>query len=47
MRDGARRPRVEFAARHSGGIGAPPGSTTRPCQELADDLSALKQAEGR
>ena len=21
----------------SGGVGAPPGSTTRPCQELADD----------
>jgi hypothetical protein len=24
-------------ARHSGGAGAPPGSTMRPCQELADD----------
>jgi hypothetical protein len=24
---------------HSGGAGAPPGSTMRPCQELADDLS--------
>jgi hypothetical protein len=24
------------ATRHSGGIGAPPGTTTSPCQELAD-----------
>jgi len=36
-RDEARRPRVWFATRHPGGAGAPPGSTTRPCQELADD----------
>jgi hypothetical protein len=27
-------------ARHSGGAGAPPGSTKRPCQELADDRKA-------
>jgi hypothetical protein len=33
----ARRPRVWFAARHPGSAGAPPGSTTRPRQELADD----------
>ena len=26
-------------ASHSGGDGAPPGPITRPCQELADDLS--------
>ena len=24
------------ATRHSGGIGAPPGTTRSPCQELAD-----------
>ncbi len=24
--------------RHSGDAGAPPGTTTSPCQELADDL---------
>ena len=29
-----------IAIRHSGGIGAPPGLTTRPCQELADDREA-------
>jgi len=34
-----RRPRVGFADRYSGGAGAPPVPTTRPCQELADDLS--------
>jgi hypothetical protein len=33
-RDGARRPRVWFASRHSGGVGAPPVPNTRPCQEL-------------
>ena len=27
-------------ARYSGGAGAPPGSTKRPCQELADDRKA-------
>jgi hypothetical protein len=27
-------------AGHSGGAGAPPGSTKRPCQELADDRKA-------
>jgi hypothetical protein len=26
--------------RHPGGAGAPPGSTKRPCQELADDRLA-------
>ena len=31
-----RRPRAIFAGSHPGGAGAPPGSTTRPCQELAD-----------
>ena len=30
-------PRAWFAAKRSGGAGASPGSTTRPCQELADD----------
>ena len=28
---------------HSGGAGAPPGSTKRPCQELADDRKAQSQ----
>ena len=31
---------------HSGGAGAPPGSTTRPCQELADDLGVPLPASG-
>jgi ribosomal protein L44E len=31
-----RRPRARFAPSHSGGVGAPPGDTTIPCQELAD-----------
>ena len=31
-----RRPRARFAAAHSGCVGAPPGDTTVPCQELAD-----------
>src|SRR5581483_7469877 len=37
-RDGVRRPAGFVATRHSGGTGAPPGTTTSPCQELADDL---------
>src|SRR5690349_8337799 len=32
-----RRPRTRLAILHSGGVGAPPGDTTIPCQELADD----------
>jgi hypothetical protein len=32
--------------RHSGGIGAPPGATTSPCQELADDLGFALPAFG-
>ena len=35
-RDEVRRPRASFALRHSGGVGAPPGTTTSPCQELAE-----------
>jgi hypothetical protein len=31
-----RRPRVWFAATHSGDGGAPPGGTMASCQELAD-----------
>jgi len=31
-----RRPRASLASSHSGGVGAPPGVTTHPCQELAD-----------
>ncbi len=37
-RDGVRRPAGFVATKHSGGTGAPPGTTTSPCQELADDL---------
>jgi hypothetical protein len=36
MRCGALR--TGFADRHSGGGGAPPGTTKSPCQELADGL---------
>jgi hypothetical protein len=35
--DGMRRPRAGFADRPPGGAGAPPGVTTDPCEELADD----------
>ena len=36
---GCGAPRVRSRkARHSGGGGAPPGLTKKPCQELADDL---------
>ena len=35
-----RRPRARFAAAHSGCVGAPPGDTTAPCQELADGRRA-------
>ena len=35
-RDGVRRPADLHARRHSGGVGAPPGATRSPCQELAD-----------
>ena len=31
-------PAGRIAIRHSGGIGAPPGTTTSPCQELAEGL---------
>jgi hypothetical protein len=40
-RDGVRCPAGQASlARYSGGAGAPPGSTKRPCQELADDRKA-------
>ena len=29
-------PAGQLASRHSGGIGAPPGTTMSPCQELAE-----------
>ena len=32
----SRRSRAGMQSRHSGGIGAPPGTTKSPCQELAD-----------
>jgi len=32
-----RRPRTRLATSYSGGVGAPPGDTMVPCQELADD----------
>ena len=32
----ARRPRVRLVTSHSGGQGAPPGTTTSPREELAD-----------
>ena len=35
MWDGVRRPRVSLALKHSGGAGAPPGTTRSPRQELA------------
>jgi hypothetical protein len=31
---------------HSGGAGAPPGTTKSPCQELADDLGVALPASG-
>ena len=31
--------------RHPGGAGAPPGSTTRPCQELADDREVYSKRD--
>ena len=34
------------ATKHSGGIGAPPGTTKSPCQELADDLGLALPAFG-
>ena len=30
---------------HSGGAGAPPGLTTKPCQELADDRLAYAKRD--
>jgi hypothetical protein len=33
-------------AKHSGGIGAPPGTTRSPRQELADDLIVALPASG-
>ena len=46
-RDGVWRPRVWFAAKHSGGAGAPSGATTSPCQELADDLGSHRPLTGK
>jgi len=31
-----RRPRAGLVTPHSGCVGAPPGTTTGPCEELAD-----------
>src|SRR5207342_969906 len=39
-----RRPRACLASTHSGGVGAPPGGTTAPCQELADGRGAWAKA---
>jgi len=36
QRDEARRPHAR-SMKHSGGIGAPPGTTTGPCWEPADE----------
>jgi hypothetical protein len=47
MRDEVRCPAGRGSQpRHSGGAGAPPGSTMRPCQELADDLSIALSPSG-
>jgi hypothetical protein len=46
-RDGVRRPAGSCTQHeHSGGIGAPPGTTRSPCQELADDLGVALPASG-
>ena len=38
QRDEARRPRAHARSmKHSGGIGAPPGTTMSPCWEPADE----------
>ena len=37
-------PAGRLASRHSGGIGAPPGTTRSPRQELADDLGVAPPA---
>ena len=43
-----RRPRAWFAAMHPGGVGAPPGDTTVPRQELADvDVWSFAAADAR
>jgi len=34
-------------AERPGGVGAPPGPITRPCQELADDRKVLLPLTGR
>jgi len=46
-RDGARRLRAIFAGSHPGGAGAPSGTTTSPCQELADDLGSYRPLTGK
>ncbi len=43
--DGVRRPAGSCTQHgHPGGTGAPPGTTTSPCQELADDLISRDRA---
>ena len=37
---------ARFATSHSGGTGAPPGSNTRPCQELAEVVDLALPAFG-
>ena len=37
--------RAGMQSRHSGGAGAPPGDTTVPCQELADDPRVYSKRE--
>jgi hypothetical protein len=46
-RDGVRRPRaLATQVRHPGGIGAPPGTTRSPCQELAEGSVGAAMRDG-
>jgi hypothetical protein len=42
-----RRPRASLASSLPGGVGAPPGGTTAPCQELADGTGLLPSCRWR
>ena len=46
-RSEVRRLRASFASLHPGGAGAPPGTITSPCQELADAMRSFRRMEAK
>ncbi len=42
-----RRLRAGLVTPHSGSAGAPPGTITSPCQELADAMRSFRRMEAK